>query len=76
MTSFDAFDLRNTKARIIIRRRIKITSKIEFNDNPIPDSSSFSVVGDLVGVEVVSSSLGNPGDGVGVVGEGGDGEVV
>ena len=64
-TYFDVFDLRKTKTRMIIRRRIKITINIEFNDNPIPGSGNFSVVGDLVvGVEVVSSSLGNLGDGV------------
>jgi hypothetical protein len=73
-TSFDAFVLRKTRTRIIIRRMIKITIKIEFNDNPIPSSGIFSVGGDLVvGVEVFSSSPGSPGDGVGVVGEVGDG---
>lgn len=59
---------------MIIRRRIKITSNIVFNDRSIPSSGIVSVVMDLV-VEVVSSSLGNLGECVGVVGEVGVGVV-
>lgn len=76
VTSFDAFDLRKTKAKTTMRRMITITSKIEFNDCSIPGLDMFSVVDVLiVGVEVVSSSLGKLGDGEGVVGEVGEGVV-
>ena len=48
---------------------MNITNKIVFNDSSIP-VSGFSVVGVLVGVVVVSSSLGNFGGGEGLVGDG------